>query len=422
MSCKFSIDNLRQEDKLYIQTSLELGDGECFIVKDDNVRIPFAFAKATFETGTVLNNLNGTSKFTAQLRPEQIAIKDRAKNHITENGAIIIAAHPGFGKTIVAISLACEYNLKTVVIVNKICLLEQWCESIQNFTSSRVQKITPKTRKLDEEATFYVVNAINVSKFSIEFWSSIKFLIVDELHQIVARVLSMSLLWFEPNFVVGLSATPYRFDEYDKAISWFFGKTVIGKELNCKHVAKILNTGFKPSNLKFTRQGVDWNGVLEDQCRDEKRNDIIVENICEYPDKTWMVLVKRVEHAALLVEKFAKKNIPCATLIGSAITFDRQCKILIGTTSKIGVGFDHAAIDALCIAADVKNYFVQFLGRCMRRPDCEPIVLDFNDNYPPLKRHLDERIKEYRARGGTVIHASDGLQRDERKKIKRMLK
>jgi superfamily II DNA or RNA helicase len=285
-------------------------------------------------------------------------------------------------------------------------------ESIVKYTDAtetKIQYVKPTAIALDANASFYVVNAINICKKSEKFWSPIKFLIVDELHQIITKVLSKSLFRIVPRYVLGLSATPYRFDEYQQAIAWFFGSTIIGKDLYVRHTVYRLMTGFKPLKVKYTTKGVDWNSVLEEQSENDDRNELIVSTIIELNKRptscgrTWMILVKRVAHAETLVEKFAKYGVACTTLLRSAVEFDKSCKILIGTTSKIGVGFDHAAIDALCIAADVKNYFVQFLGRCMRRPDAYPIVLDLEDDFTSLKRHFDGRVSEYKKHGGRIL-------------------
>jgi|SRR5579864_284116 len=403
MAEKLPLANIEDEDKEYLQSTLEIDTDECFDVDETMAYIPFAFARQTFVIDKRESVARECGKFTAQLRDEQTRIKTLALSELNDSGSIVIAAHPGFGKTITAISIACELNTKTVIIVNKLVLIEQWKDAIAKFTTEcALQYVTSRTLSLDPTASIYIVNAINIRKKPRSFWREIEFMIVDELHQIVTKNLTKALLLFTPNYVLGLSATPYRFDEYDRAIAWFFGKRLIGKKLNAAHTATIIKTGFTPTRLKYTRQGVDWNSVLMEQSENDKRNDIIVNAVLEHPARTWMILVKRVAHATILVEKFNARRVECTTLLGSAISFDVNCKILIGTTSKIGVGFDHAAIDALCIAADVKNYFVQFLGRCMRRPDCKPIVVDFDDDYGPLKRHLEERIKDYKKHGGIV--------------------
>jgi superfamily II DNA or RNA helicase len=323
-------------------------------------------------------------------------------NHLKSHGYTIISACPGFGKTVISINLLCSIGVKTLIVVNKLILIKQWQDSIKNFSNAKCQYVTSSTKELDKNCSVYIVNAINISKKSRKFWSCISFLIVDELHQIITKVLSQSLLYIVPNFILGLSATPYRFDDFNIAISWFFGNKIIDKKLFVKHNVEIISTGFKPSNLKYTSSGLDWNWILEQQSNNEMRNKIIVDFISKKPERTWIILVKRVLHAEKLVELFKENGRDCTTLVKSKITFDKNCKILIGTTSKIGVGFDHVDIDALCVAADVKNYFVQFLGRCMRRQDVTPIVLDFDDDFSVLQSHLKDRIKDYKKYGGSI--------------------
>jgi len=56
-------------------------------------------------------------------------------------------------------------------------------------------------------------------------------------------------------------------------------------------------------------------------------------------------------------------------LIGSKQEFDRESRILVATTSKADTGFDYAKL-----ACDLESYFIQALGRVLRRPDVKPIV------------------------------------------------
>ena len=434
MAVSIKLNHLRSEDKEFLQSTLMVENEELFeVVDDDYVLLPFAFARKTFELDDDISNQHDqdeptttttttdelhklqpttstTPTFVGELREEQIVVKNGCLENLKETGSFIISSCPGFGKTITAINIACELNVKTLIITNKLVLINQWMESVKKFTNSTttVQYVKPGTTSLNPSATFYVVNAINVAKKPLEFWSSVKFLVIDELHQIITKVLSKSLFRIVPDYILGLSATPYRFDDYHNAIEWFFGSSGMGKKLYCKHSVCKLRTGFKPQAIKYTSKGIDWNSVLEEQADNEERNDMIVKGVKKISDRdkgkrVWMILVKRVVHAETLVEKFEREGMKCTTLLGSAVEFDKSCKILIGTTSKIGVGFDHADIDALCIAADVKNYFVQFLGRCMRRPNSNPVVLDLEDDFYPLTRHFNERVTEYKRCGGKMF-------------------
>ncbi len=412
MAIAIELARLNDIDRTFIQSSLELKNGEetdeCFVIpnRGATVNLPFAFAKRNFDS-LVVDNLNVPTaeepcKFTGLLKSDQRSLYESAVRHMNVQKSLIVAAYPGFGKTIVALKLASLFDVPTVIVTNKIVLVQQWKEAIVKFTSYTPVLIDSSTIALDfSGSNCYIVNAINIGKHGSSFWAPVKFLIVDELHQIVTKVVSKLLLKICPRYLLGLSATPYRFDEYDKAIEWFFGKTSIGKELDRKHFAYCVETNFTPV-VKYTKMGIDWNAILNSQMLDDRRNELIVDCVSQNLDRTWLILVKRVNHADLLVEKFAKRGLPCETLLRTKQRFDKSCKILIGTTSKIGVGFDHAAINALCIAADVKNYFVQFLGRCMRTENVNPIVFDFDDDFGPLRKHFVERVAEYKKHGGIV--------------------
>lgn len=399
MSKRLTLNLIEETDKEYIQNTLL---PECYLMNDEYIDIPFAFAQTEFLLDDAEEPLSIPTVFKGSLRHEQHLVQTQVLTGLDKTFSFIISSKPGFGKTITAISIACKLGLKTVIVVNKLILINQWIDSISKFTKpNNVQYITSSTKYLNEDVQFYIVNAINVPKKS--FWSTIKFVIVDELHQIITPKLSQSILTFHPKYILGLSATPYRFDEYDIAIEWFFGKDKVGQDLNTFHTVSIIDTNWHPSSIKYTRKGMDWNDILNQQSENKDRNHIITSNIVQYPNNTWLILVKRVAHALELQKIFKDVyGLQSATLVGNTITFDKNVKILIGTTSKIGVGFDHASIDALCVAADVKNYFVQFLGRCMRREDSNPIVLDFKDNFGPLRKHLEERISEYKSSGGII--------------------
>ena len=343
-----------------------------------------------------------------KLRNNQLEVFRRAFNFLTEKGSCILALHCGFGKSITALHLAQRLRYRTCIVVNKLVLMDQWKSSIaQFFPRNSCQIIAKQDRDGTSvgmiNADFCIVNAINICKYSSSFWKSIGTLIVDELHNVVTPVLSKGLLRITPRYIIGLSATPTRYDEFNSVIPWFFGDDcVIRKPLEHHHLVYVVKTGFVPV-IKSVNGKLDWNAILTSQACDDSRNRLIVETIMSFPrTRVWIVLVKRIVQADNLVKIFYERNVNVATLTGTRIHFDRSCNVLIGTCSKIGVGFDHAAVDSLCVAADVERYFVQFIGRCMRRIDVEPIIVDFVDSFCALQKHFQVRRKEYENAGGEI--------------------
>ena len=86
--------------------------------------------------------------------------------------------------------------------------MDQWEHSIKKFCpEAKIQKIKTK-KKIDTTADFFIINAINVPKFSPENFSHIGTLIADEMHLLGTEKLSNAFHFIHPRYLLGLSATP----------------------------------------------------------------------------------------------------------------------------------------------------------------------------------------------------------------------
>ena len=374
-----------------------------FLSEENEIKIPFAYA-------TNILNLKRTSReqlkntnvdFKGSLREEQQIVKTEAIKNLNKGGSVILSMYCGFGKTITSINIACSIKLKTLIIVNKIVLMTQWEESIKRFCpESTIQKLNAKSK--DKNVDFYIINAINTEKLGNDFFKDIGTVIVDEAHLIMAETISKSLHSVSPRYLIGLTATPYRPDGFDSLLTFYFGTNKIIRELHREHLVYKVNTGFKPV-IELTNQGkINWNSVLDSQSKDELRNEMIIKIIRKHSDRNFLVLVKRVEQGYLLEQKLKEHHEDVTSLIGSCQSFQMESRILIGTCSKVGTGFDHPKLDTLLLAADVEEYFIQYLGRCMRTKKGTPIIFDFVDDYSLLKKHYNTRTKIYKKHGGTI--------------------
>ena len=419
MSIELNINDITDEEMVKINKELKIelkdkysfGPAKYFIPYDitdsgDSVIIPFAYAanelkrprRPRCEVGA--NN----SSFVGELRDEQIIVRDEAIKTLNKKGSVIMSMYCGFGKTITAINLACKIGMKTLIVVNKLVLMTQWEESINRFCpDGRVKKVTTKTKADSiEGCDFLIVNAINVPKMGAEFFRNVGVVIVDEAHLIMAETVSKCMRYVSPRYVIGLTATPYRPDGLDILLEFYFGKHKIIRELYREHLVYKVNTGFAPT-IELTEAGkLNWGVVLDSQSKDPERNELIVDIIQKFKDRNFLVLVKRVEQGELLERMLLERGEDVTSLVGSRQTFEVSSRILIGTCSKVGTGFDHPRLDTLLLAADVEEYFIQYLGRCMRTRDGIPIVFDLVDDNGVLKKHYNTRKTIYQKHGGRI--------------------
>ena len=392
---------IRKFDKMGLTKTLYIYD-----IINENIYLPFAYSinELKLERKARKEYTCMNTKFAATLRDAQKIIKEESINYLNKTGSVIISCYTGFGKSICAINLAQTIKLKTLIIVNKIVLINQWNESILNFCpESKVQKLTSKSI-FDVEADFYIINAINVEKLGKNFLNDIGLVIVDEAHLIMAETLSRSLKNISPRYLIGLTATPYRPDGFDVLLELYFGKNKIVREMKREHIVYKVYTGFKPVMEKCENGKINWGAILKSQSEDEKRNELIVKIVNKFKDRTFLVLTKRVEQAKLLFSKIKETEDSVSSLIGSQQEFDRTCRVLVGITSKCGTGFDFPKLDALLLACDVDQYFIQVLGRVFRRVDIIPIIFDLIDNNPILLKHFSNREEVYIKAGGKMIN------------------
>ena len=115
-----------------------------------------------------------------------------------------------------------------------------------------------------------------------------------------------------------------------------------------------------------------------------------------------MLFRSRITQGEYLIKRLLEEGESADSLLGKSQEFDRDVRILVGTTSKVGVGFDWPKADALLLATDLEEYFIQYLGRVFRREDNIPIVFDLVDDNKTLKRHYTTRGRVYKKHGGTV--------------------
>jgi superfamily II DNA or RNA helicase len=305
--------------------------------------------------------------------------------------------------TFCSLVLSSKIGLKTMIIVNKLVLMNQWQKSIEKmFPGVNVCKIKPGTKIIEKKYDFYIINAINIEKINRDNFIDIGLVIVDEAHLIMAETLSKSLLHICPRYLIGLTATPYRPDGLDDLLNIYFSENRIVRKLWREHTVFKINTNFKPEISYGSSGQINWGKLLDEISLNEKRNNMIVHIITKYKERNFLILTKRISQGEILYEKLLSKNENVDTLLGKKQDFDKECRILIGTCQKVGVGFDFPKIDTLIIAMDIEEYFIQYLGRCMRRKDVNPIIFDLVDDNKILHRHYKTREKIYKEHGGTI--------------------
>jgi superfamily II DNA or RNA helicase len=349
--------------------------------------------------------------FTGKLRDYQVEIIPSLKRALDTNKCALLNLHVGFGKTIVAIYTSTVLKLVTLIITPKLVLVDQWMEGIREFTDGTAEFLKPAAKSVNYDAQYYIINAINIRKMEAVLKKlRIGTLIVDELHLVCAEKSFTNLFYLTPRYVLSLSATSYRPDNLDKLIKLYFGENTINKKLYRPHIVYKIQTGLE-LDFRYQHDGtMDWNSLLMSQADHIQRNQIIIDIILKHPERNFLVLCKRLSQGNYLVDRLQELGESVTHMLTSKRkgeeAFDTESRILIATGQKCSTGFSHNKLNTLIMAADVEEYFIQYLGRVFRTVDVEPVVFDLVDEHPTLKRHFTSRRKVYQESGGVIKNYS----------------
>lgn len=363
--------------------------------------VPFHWGRSYFGKKYIQSFDTIDYDFIGTLRKEQEELQKESLDYIREHDSVLIAVYPGGGKTITSLSILSHLKMKTLIIVNKIVLVEQWRESIQRFLGIDPFVIKGKNCKI-KNSPIYIINAINIPKHNF-LDMNIGCVIVDECHLILTTVFSQGLFHLYPRYLIGLSATPYRSDGFDSLFDLYFGVHRVHRSLYRPHKVLQVITGTKIDHSLDKQGNINWNSVIDQQCNLDSRKELICKYCVEYKDRNILILCKRIQQMMNIFERLGELKVEkVAVFKESDISFDTDCRILVSSYQKVGTGFSFDKLDMLILGTDTEEYFLQYLGRVFRRLDVKPIVIDIVDNHPILLKHFNSRRKIYKECGGTI--------------------
>ena len=336
-------------------------------------------------------NLNTTfidNRFEKKIKFKKIKFTSRdeqniALEYILKKDFSIFVAPPGFGKTFLGAKAIEKRGVNTLVIVNKNMLLDQWIERfVQYFDYSKkdIGFLGKSKNKLNQTLDIATMQSLKNNTDIIKNYS---FVIVDECHHIPAVTFEKIIKKFQGKYILGLSATPRRKDGMEQLLFHQLG--YISYEVKNKRTTtnrlKIIESDIIGDVDSFAE-------LLEQITINEQRNQLIIDLIKEYQNRTILVLTDRIEHIENLELLLKYEGIDFVSIHGS-LKKDEQikrmndinnAKVVLATTSFFGEGIDFAHLNTIIFTMPISYYgrLVQYLGRIGRGGD-DCLALDILD-------------------------------------------
>lgn len=373
-------------------------------------------------------------KFASPLRDYQIEIIDTYLKSIAGKsaGGGIISVGCGRGKTVMALNIASRLNLKTLILVHKEFLANQWRErALQFIPGVRLGTIQGKTFDVqDKDLVIGMIQSLSdVRKdgdYPTEIFKQFGLVIADECHHLGARQFSRVLQkWCIP-YTLGLSATPKRGDNCEKVFHYYLGDFVYKDSIEAivggtpdalvrRYEYRFNNTAYcrEITNFKGKPNVVSMEGNIT-KCL--KRTKFVIDNII--PDlidagRKILILSSRLEHIdtikKLLEDKITLKRTEALwtnTEVGLYLGGMKQRDLDISATKQILIAtyvmaeeaFDCPTLNTLIMMTPKKN-IEQAVGRIMRQKKEDrlmmPLIVDIVDLFSSFHKWSAMRKKFY---------------------------
>ena len=400
---------------------------------------PFKVFRKT-KSGICIPRFYGEDKFgppKEDRRPEPVKIsckfngKLRDETHQNDAlGAALKAGHGvlslpcGFGKTTVSLAIACKLGYRTMIVVHKEFLANQWRERIQQFCPGASIGIVQQNKK-ETECDFVIamLQSLSLKEYSFSDFDSIGTLIVDEAHHICAKVFSQSLFKMCPKHVFGLSATPTRKDGLTKVLHWFMGPTFFEAERKNQEQVEVFPIEYKCDRFQdpppCTRFGkLSLATMITELTEDRGRNIVILKLVKDIVKTTRQVLVlsDRRHHCEVMHQSFKKTSgLYMGGMKEAELTESSKKQIIFATFSQAHEGLDIPTLDTVILATP-KSDIVQSIGRIMRETKGKknnPHIYDIFDQWSICHAMYKKRLKVYKQGGFHIPILNSQKNEDE---------
>jgi len=380
----------------------------------NKIYIPRHFGIEKYGSVSKINISQGDSiniNFNGSLFDYQVNIIEKYIKHIETSGGGLLDVEPGKGKTVMALNIISRIKKKTLVIVHKTFLMNQWKERIQQFLpDANVGFIQGKTIDVEgKDIVIGMLQTLSTKDFSDDIVNQFGLTVYDECHHLSAEVFSQVMIRLNTNYILGLSGTMTRKDGLTKVFKWFIGPVVHKEKSESQEEVLIKALYFEdPDNYEYNNVETDFKGnpqyskMISKICSNESRTSMILNVIHhELKDNYEQQIMILAHNKSLIAEIFHKAQVfekSVGLYIGGMkeeqLKESETKKIIIATYAMASEGLDIKTLTTLCMATP-KTDVCQSVGRILRSKHKRPLVIDIVDKHDIFQRQFNKRKTYY---------------------------
>lgn len=354
--------------------------------------------------------------FAGSLRDYQ---QDVVKAYTKSCSGGLVTLGCGAGKTVIGLNIISTMKKKTLIIVHKEFLLNQWIERIQQYLpTARVGRIQGQIIDIEgKDIVIGMLQSLSMKDYADSVFSSFGMLLIDEVHHIGSEVFSCSLFKIVTKYTLGLSATMDRKDGTTFVFKMFLGDILYRMTEKKQRHVQVRAIQYQSGDREFAKVEYDFRGnpafstMISKLCDYRPRTDFIIrvlkDMFVENPDQQIMVIAHNRSiltyiHDAIEEQKFATVGYYVGGMKETALKKTEDKQVVIATYAMAAEGLD---IKTLCTIVMVtpKTDIEQSVGRILRSDHEMPIVVDIVDSHEPFQKQWVKRRAFFKKENYRII-------------------
>lgn len=306
-----------------------------------------------------------------------------------------------------ALYLISQLKKKTIILVHKSFLMNQWHERISQFLPDAqvgyVQGPTVDVRGKD--VVIGMIQSIATKEYPPETFADFGLVVADEAHHLGAEVFCRALPKVASRYTLGLTATPHRKDGLTRVFKWYLGDTAYAMERQDTHQVVVKKIVYRNPDPKYCRETRNYKGTImlpgmtSNLVACAARNALILHEVVQYvaeEQRQVMVVSERLAHLKELRDAFDALRLQIerdgdvrAATSGFYTGKQKQreldesekCDVVFSTKQMVAEALDIQSLNTLVMATPAGDV-VQMCGRILRKQHAvPPLIVDVVDSF-----------------------------------------
>ena len=328
--------------------------------------------------------------------------------------------------TVLTLNIITKIAKKTLILVQRESLADQWVERIQQFIpKARIGRIQGAKVSVDNcDIVLGMLQSISMKEYPDGLFSTFGLVVIDEVHHISSEVFSRALFSVVAKYMLGLSATMERADKTSYVFKMFLGDIVYEDPKTLTHEVKVRAITYESlEDAEYNKMVYDFRGNTQNStmvaklCAYKPRTEFIIRVIQDLLRETGskpedgaakiMILAQQKKLLGYIMDAITTRGIATAGyymggMKPSALKESETKQIVIGTYAMAQEGLDIKSLTTLVMATPMVN-IEQAVGRIMRVSGIKPVVVDIVDSHKNFQNQWRRRKTFYKGAGYEII-------------------